>query len=173
MKAKSAIVVGCGGIIGADVTHRLLEKGFKVIGVDVAESKRIKKLASNKNMIFVPGDIRDLGLFNMLTKVHYVFNCAGAFDAKQVASNRVAGHFINVVGVLNLLEYCVRDKVKFITGIDTFKNEGLLNLQQEMAQMMIVQYGESFGVKYLIASTENPKDYAKIMVSNMDKEGWA
>lgn len=76
-----ALVTGCAGFIGSNLTDRLLNDGYKVIGIDCFTnyySKEIKKsnIASalkNQNFTFFEEDIYDM---NKFPEVDYVFHMA-------------------------------------------------------------------------------------------------
>jgi UDP-glucose 4-epimerase len=74
-----ALVTGCAGFIGSNLTDYLLKKGFEVIGIDCFTdyySKEIKEsniseALKNSNFIFHEKDLMD---FTEFPKVDYVFS---------------------------------------------------------------------------------------------------
>ena len=52
----SILVTGCSGLVGTHSVHKLLEKGYKVVGVDIKKSEHLPK---NDNFEFLQLDLRD------------------------------------------------------------------------------------------------------------------
>ena len=79
---KTAIVTGVAGFIGSHLAEKLLEKNFRVIGIDCYTnyySKKIKKenlenCFKNKNFTFLEKDIIHLDLEPILKKSNYLFH---------------------------------------------------------------------------------------------------
>lgn len=59
----SILVTGCSGLVGTHVVHKLLEKNYKVIGVDIRKSEY---LPLNPNFEFIPLDLRESDLVEAL-----------------------------------------------------------------------------------------------------------
>ena len=66
MSTKNILVTGCAGFIGMHVTQKLLEKGFRVIGIDNLNDYydvnlkrvRLNLLKKNKNFFFYKKDLK-------------------------------------------------------------------------------------------------------------------
>ena len=79
---KTAIVTGVAGFIGSHLAEKLLEKNFRVIGIDCFTdyySKEIKKnnicmCLKNKNFVFINNDIISMDLIPILKKASFVFH---------------------------------------------------------------------------------------------------
>lgn len=171
-KSKTALVLGCAGKTGSKVVELLLKEKFDVIGVDNLSTGAYENMPDGKNFVFVPGDVRDLSLFNMMQPLDYVFNCAGIFDEKVAKQNRVGSHFVNVVGAVNILEYCLRVKAKLIIGTDSlFDYEGLVGTQLESVWHLCDQYEKDFGLRYIEIMSDKPGQAAAAMVKYKDEKG--
>ncbi len=107
---KLVYVTGCLGFIGAYVTRRCLEQGWKVYGVDkctyVANTNLLSEFEKNPNFTFLKKDIKDL---DHLYDCDYVINTA----AESHVGNSIidSEEFINsnIIGVRNLLDL-IRNK---------------------------------------------------------------
>lgn len=54
---EKILVTGCSGLVGTHLSHKLISKGYEVVGVDLRESN---KLPQNPNFIFIHADITDI-----------------------------------------------------------------------------------------------------------------
>lgn len=78
------LVTGAAGFIGSHVCWRLLEKGFRVVGVDSftdfypkwIKEKNILPLLRKEKFEFIPEDLNRLDLKNLLRKADYIFHLA-------------------------------------------------------------------------------------------------
>jgi len=81
---KTAIVTGVAGFIGSHLAEKLLEKKFKVIGIDSLTnyySKKIKinnlsNCLKNKNFHFIQNDLMKIELEPILKKTDFIFHQA-------------------------------------------------------------------------------------------------
>jgi UDP-glucose 4-epimerase len=107
------LVTGGAGFIGSHLVERLLAAGDTVCVVDDLSTGKRENLVQHRNLDFIEGDIRDLGL---------IHGCAGGIDTivhlAAVASvqasmdDPVHTHQVNFDGTLNLLEASRRHGVK-------------------------------------------------------------
>ena len=59
---NTILVTGCAGFIGSHLSEKLLEQGFKVLGLDNLSNGKLTNIASimkNKNFKFLKCDIND------------------------------------------------------------------------------------------------------------------
>jgi nucleoside-diphosphate-sugar epimerase len=142
-----ALVTGCAGNVGSEVTKLLLADGFQVFGLDNLSTGSLDRLAEHENFQFINGDIRDLSLFNLIGATDYVFHCAGMFDAKKVSEDPVMSHHINVVGSMNVLEYCRRTTAKLIYTKNMNEEKNLLASELAYFERTVDTYVTDYGVK--------------------------
>jgi nucleoside-diphosphate-sugar epimerase len=79
---KTAIVTGAAGFIGSHLSERLLENGFKVIGIDCFTdyySKKIKKnnmisFQNNKNFKLIESDLMEIDLISIIKESEFLFH---------------------------------------------------------------------------------------------------
>ncbi|WP_432665447.1 NAD-dependent epimerase/dehydratase family protein [Wukongibacter baidiensis] len=82
---KKALVTGCAGFIGSHLSEALVDKGFKVIGIDCfteyydrkIKERNLSSLLSNKDFTFIEEDLMDVPLDQYLKDIDYVFHQAG------------------------------------------------------------------------------------------------
>ena len=79
---KTAIVTGAAGFIGSHLSEKLLENGFKVIGIDCFTdyySKKIKKnnmisFQNNKNFKLIESDLMEIDLISIIKESEFLFH---------------------------------------------------------------------------------------------------
>ena len=103
---KKVIVFGGSGFLGSHVSDALTNNGYQVIIIDKYKSKWI-----NKNQIFHKGDINNPKTYEHLFKnVNAIFNFAALSDIKKSNENAEDTVLVNILGVVNLLNLCVKKK---------------------------------------------------------------
>lgn len=115
MPTETILVTGVAGFIPNYIAERLLDNGYKVIGVDDLSSGKLENMASfidNPNMKFVRGDIRDKGLMAPIIKEStYVIH-----GAVRGVGGSVDDSFtdldVNTKGTLALLSLCLNTNIK-------------------------------------------------------------
>lgn len=123
------IVTGCAGFIGSKVSQMLLDRGDAVIGLDSFTNSydpklkkwRLGKLSAMSDFRFCKTDISDsaaLGLYEFPLsgyECEAVINFAGDVGVRPSVEDPEKYYKSNVIGVLNLLEFCRRHGVgKFV-----------------------------------------------------------
>lgn len=162
MQQTRVLVTGCSGNIGSQIVGILLPMGYEIIGLD-EETPQIGWL-DNKNFSFIRGDIRNLSLFSMIKEVDYVFHCAGLFDEEKVKADPIGSHYINVIGTVNVLEYCRRIKARLVIQSDSDFTDNLLNLQKSYQSSVVIQYGKDYDVDFMEVVTDGNEDIPAQMV---------
>ncbi|SMO68253.1 Nucleoside-diphosphate-sugar epimerase [Balnearium lithotrophicum] len=112
---KKVLLTGAAGFIGSKVAEKLLEKGYKVIGVDnlndyydpKLKEYRLRKLSENKNFVFYRVDIENRGALRVIfqeKKPEGVINLAARAGVRYSIENPFVYETTNSLGTLNLLE---------------------------------------------------------------------
>lgn len=116
MEQQIAVVTGAAGFIGSHMVDLLLERGFKVHGIDNLSSGREANLdhcRSNPNLVLAIKDIRDLKSDDPLfTNASYVFHFAGMGDIVPSIELPVDYMSTNIMGTVHTLEAARHAKVK-------------------------------------------------------------
>lgn len=123
---KTILVTGCAGFIGWQVTKKLCNKGFSVVGVDnlndyydvSLKEWRLADLGKETNLKCVRGDIEDKNFLDGLfleNNFDAVINLAARAGVGASLINPHIYATTNVIGTLNILELCKKYNVeKFV-----------------------------------------------------------
>lgn len=114
---KTVLVTGCAGFIGSNLTKSLLEKGFRVVGVDNFDDtydvsfkeSNIALFSGNANFAIHRVDIRDLPELTAVfekEKPSYVVHLAAKADTRKAVDIPRIYTSVNIDGTLNILELC-------------------------------------------------------------------
>jgi len=120
---ETALLTGGAGFIGSHLCEDLLTKGLKVVCLDNFEDnyprsvkeKNIKELSNNQNFVLVEADIRKKEQLESIFKQHpvdYVFHIAAKTGVRPSVIDPVSYFETNVNGTVNILDLCVKSKVK-------------------------------------------------------------
>lgn len=106
------LVTGGAGFIGSHIVDRLINEGYKVVVVDNLSSGNEENV--NNKAKFYKLDIQDSKLEAVFQKERpdYVNHHAAQIDVRHSVSDPVFDARINVLGTLNVLQNCVKHKVK-------------------------------------------------------------
>src|SRR5699024_5435 len=114
---NTLLITGSSGFIGHHLSKKLLDQGFKVIGIDNLNAyydvnlkkHRLNQLKNDKNFTFVKGDIVDKTAVGMLFKEHkpnVVINLAAQAGVRYSLENPDVYIESNMIGFYNILEAC-------------------------------------------------------------------
>ena len=117
------LVTGSAGFIGFHLCQSLIEDGYEVIGIDNINNyydtnlkkNRLKKLKMNPSFVFKKIDISDRDSLNTLFKNYKpekVINLAAQAGVRYSIENPYAYVNSNITGFINVIELCVKYKVK-------------------------------------------------------------
>ena len=114
MKKKTFLVTGGTGFIGSNICVSLVKSGHKVIIFDNNSRGNLKKIISIKNKVrLINGDIRNYSkVEKAVSKVDAVIHLAYVNGTKFFYSKPVQILDIAVKGILNVIEGCIKNKVK-------------------------------------------------------------
>jgi len=124
MEAKGTVLLtGCAGFIGWKTAQKLLEEGFKVVGIDNMNSYydvrlkewRLKTLLDNPDFRFFHLDIENLGALKVLFDSYSfdaVLNLAARAGVRYSMENPHVYLQTNAQGTLNLLEMMKEKGIK-------------------------------------------------------------
>jgi len=108
------LVTGGAGFIGSHLVDRLIKEGRKVIVADNLSTGKKENL--NKKAKFYKIDICSPQISQIFKKERpeIVYHLAAQIDVRKSTENPVQDANINILGALNILENCKKNKVKKI-----------------------------------------------------------
>ncbi len=106
------LVTGGAGFIGSHIVDRLMEEGYDVVIIDNLSTGKEENL--NPRARFYRLDIQSPSLEEVFRKERpdYVSHQAAQIDVRRSVSDPLFDARVNVLGTINLLENCVKYKVK-------------------------------------------------------------
>ena len=114
MRKKTFLVTGGTGFIGSNICELLIKKNYNVKIIDNNFRGSISKIKDIKrNIKFIKGDIRDRkDLDKALKNTDAVIHLAYVNGTKHFYSKPVLVLDVAVKGILNIIEGCVKYKIK-------------------------------------------------------------
>ncbi|MGL1888341.1 MAG: NAD-dependent epimerase [Reichenbachiella sp.] len=120
---KEVLVTGAAGFIGFHLSQRLLEEGYKVVGLDIMsdyydvnlKKARLSELEKYDSFKFILLDLQDSeGLERLFeqSEFEYVVNLAAQAGVRYSIENPKAYIGANIVGFSNLIEVCKNNNIK-------------------------------------------------------------
>lgn len=129
----SALITGICGFVGSTLALKLVEKNINVIGLDISDkpkNKKLMKLVDEGKVIIQKGDLNSFD-FSTLPVVDYVFQIAGKVspwgDIKDFDK-------INVEGTKRVIDYAKNAGVKsflYLSSVAVYGFEGYTNLKED------------------------------------------
>lgn len=134
------LVTGAAGFIGSTLSHKLLDRGDTVVGIDnlnnyysvKLKEARLQRLEARDNFSFVKMDIADrLGIAEHFANNQYdvVVNLAAQAGVRYSLENPHAYIDANIVGFCNILEGCRHSGVKHLVFASSSSVYGANTLQ--------------------------------------------
>tara|TARA_Y100000590_G_scaffold318193_1_gene359990 strand:+ start:474 stop:1406 length:933 start_codon:yes stop_codon:yes gene_type:complete len=114
MKKKTFLVTGGTGFIGSNISNLLVNQGHKVKIFDNNSRGSIQKIKDFKKKIkFIKGDVRNKQSLNKALKnTDAVIHLAYVNGTKYFYSKPVLVLDIAIKGILNVIEGCIKNKIK-------------------------------------------------------------
>ena len=110
------LVAGGAGFIGSHLCDRLLSDGHQVFALDnfqAGNEDNLKDALRNPNFTLIRGDVRDA---IPDCGAERIYNLACPASPRQYAADPIGTFRTNVVGILNLLEYCQKNGARLLQG---------------------------------------------------------
>jgi len=171
---EKALITGGAGFIGSWVTDDLIKKGLEVVVLDNLLTGRKENL--NKNAEFYKIDINDKKICEIFEeeKPDYVFHLAAQINVRESIKNPLKDAEANILGSLNLLNACVKNKIKkFIfssSGGAIYSPDSKIPTAEKEVENPLTPYGISKLTveKYLgFYGNIHGLDYASLRYSNV------
>jgi len=155
------LVTGGAGFIGSHLCDRLLAEGHRVVAVDDLSTGRIANLTEARGygneFTFFNMDIRAEGLLSLFERHHpeVLVHLAAQAAVSSSVQDPVRDAAINVMGLLNLMECCVRTGVRKVvyaaSGGTLYGEARKLPVKETASGRPVSPYGISkkVGIDYL------------------------
>lgn len=105
------LLIGSSGLIGSALTEKLDKKKFKLICYDIKKPKNVS------NIFFIKGSVEDLKELYKKTKsikIDIVIHLAAFLGVNSTEKDKLKCLDINILGTKNVLDFCLKRKVKKI-----------------------------------------------------------
>lgn len=132
----SILITGAAGFIGAQLSKRLLEQGFEIIGIDNLndyydvnlKKARLTQLKTQPHFRFIQLDLADrAGIAELFSqnKFKKVINLAAQAGVRYSIENPYAYVDSNILGFVNLLEGCRHHRIEHLVFASSSSVYGL------------------------------------------------
>ena len=121
---RRIVVTGVAGFVGSNLTKRLLDRGYPVIGIDDLSAGTAENV--DQRVEFHQTDIRAPEIYPLFEGADAVFHLAAKTCLPECVNNPLEAASINVMGTLNVLEAARKARVrKFIYADTSAEYEGI------------------------------------------------
>ena len=170
---KKVLLTGVAGLIGSHFSRYLLDKGYKVYGIDDLSGGYEDNLPFGDQFHFYCGSVTDKKWFDAIfesIKPDYVYHFA-AYAAEGLSPFiRNFNYTNNLIGSVNVINNCIKFNSKLIftssmavygEGVPPFHEDDIPNpvdpygIAKYAVEMDIKQASEQFGLRYTIARPHN------------------
>ncbi len=143
----SILITGGSGFIGVAVSKELISRGHTVKTLDLSKNSDVDyhKTGSILDPYMVTTQMRGCD---------YVVHLAAALGVKRTEARRLECLYINIQGMVNVLEACVKDKIKkivFASSSEVYGNQNIVPITEESPVNPISNYAitKLVGEEYL------------------------
>ena len=149
---KKIVVFGGSGFLGATFCEEILLSNSNI---DLINFDLKNKNINSKSYRFVKGDIQDKEKINKVLKnTDFVFNFAGISDIEECQNDPVKSANYNIIGNLNILNSCVRNKVKkifFASSLYSFSDQGsFYKCSKQSSEIYLMEFQKLYNLDYVI-----------------------
>jgi UDP-glucose 4-epimerase len=111
-KNMKCLITGGAGFVGSHIVDRLIKEGYKVVVIDNLSSGKKENL--NPRAEFYKIDISNKKIDEIFEKEKpdFVFHFAAHIEARESVKDPIFDAKVNILGSLNILENCRKNKVK-------------------------------------------------------------
>ncbi len=149
---KKIVVFGGSGFLGRYLCKEILQTNSKYTLVNYDLKKKIFK---SKYYRFVKGNILDKEKINRVLKnADYVFNFSGISDIEECQNDPVKSANVNIIGNLNILNSCVKNKIKkifFASSLYSFSDQGsFYKCSKQSSEIYLMEFKKLYDLDYVI-----------------------
>ncbi len=155
---SKVLVTGGAGFIGTAMVKRLLAEGFEVVCFDLPDQLLRNRLP--QGIETYGGNILDAKtITSAVTGCDYVMHLSGALGVKNTENNRLVCLEVNIQGIKNLLEVCIKKQIKKVVFASSSEVYGE-QVKQPISESNPLNAGSVYAVSKL-AAEEYLKAYEK------------
>lgn len=145
------IVFGGNGFLGKYIVKELISRNFKVTVFDKYPLNKKYK----KNFRFIKGDIENKSkVITAIKGQDVVYHLAGISDIGDAMISPIKTSKINILGTLNILEGCVKFRVKRFIFASTIyvlsKQGGFYKASKQSSELFIEEYNKMHNLNFTI-----------------------
>jgi UDP-glucose 4-epimerase len=145
------IVFGGNGFLGKYIVKELISRNFKVTVFDKYPLNKKYK----KNFRFIKGDIENKNkVITAIKGQDVVYHLAGISDIGDAMISPIKTSKINILGTLNILEGCVKFRVKRFIFASTIyvlsKQGGFYKASKQSSELFIEEYNKMHNLNFTI-----------------------
>ena len=165
MKKQIYLVTGAAGLLGSNITRKLIERGDRVKALVLNRDPAIKHVPKEAQVVF--GDITDNESLERFFKIKddddiIVIHCASIVTVDPDYNKKV--YEVNVQGTKNIVDKCVKHKVKKLVYISS------TSAIPELPEGQVIKEVTSFSPKGIIGHYGQTKAEASEIVMNAVRE---
>lgn len=143
-------VWGGAGFLGSHICDALTKIGHQVTIADLEHS-----IWATKNQKIISASVLDKkAVFESVKNADYVFNFSGIADIQEANIDPLKSAEVNIVGNLNLLDACVKQKVKryfFASSLYVYSNSGgFYRCTKQACEVYIDEYSRQHDLNYTV-----------------------
>jgi|TARA_B100001971_G_scaffold163256_1_gene153652 UDP-glucose 4-epimerase len=161
------LVTGGAGFIGAAVANKLTSQGHKVKLLDLVVNK------NNPADSYVGSILDPYFVSTVMRGCDYVIHLAAALGVNWTEARRLECLYINIQGMVNILESCVKENIKkiiFTSSSEIYGNQNNVPINEDAPVNPISNYAitKLVGEEYLRAYSESyPLKYSIVRLFNV------
>jgi len=144
------LVIGGSGFLGSHVADALTNDGQKVTVIDKEKSQWL----DNKQLFFKANIEKPETFLHLIKKSDYIFNFAAISDLGEANKNPIKTVEVNILGLVKLLEFCVKFKIKKYIHASTVyvsgDHGGFYKSSKLSAESFVKEYFKIKKLKYCI-----------------------
>tara|TARA_B110000008_G_C16848322_1_gene515710 strand:+ start:1 stop:912 length:912 start_codon:yes stop_codon:yes gene_type:complete len=158
------LITGGGGFIGRSLIKNLLSKKMKIRIFDIIKSSHNNELIEND---YVGSILDPYELTKAVRGCDYVVHLAASLGVQNTETNRLQCLFINIQGIINVLEACAKENVKkiiFASSSEVYGEQNTTSISEEAplnpksnyavsklaGEEYVRAYAEAYGFEYNI-----------------------
>ena len=156
------LITGGGGFIGKSLIKNLLSENMKIRIFDIIKSNYSNELIENN---YVGSILDPYELTKAIRGCDYVVHLAASLGVQNTETNRLQCLFINIQGIINVLEACAKENIKkiiFASSSEVYGEQNTISIAEDAplnpksnyavsklaGEEYVRAYAEAYGFEY-------------------------